>query len=155
MERRIRGSGLRYTLPYVLSFAGLWLVVSIAAILVASASSYLVFADRMEVGAASGLGKALILQCVLSVLAVVALAVFTTHRIAGPWIAVRRALETVRDGDLEAGLRLRATDPRVHAVQVAFEEMLASLRQRLGEQATLTGEPASSGARAAEPPRPS
>jgi len=61
---------------------------------------------------------------------VLALALFTTHRLAGPWIAVRRALDRVRDGDLDSGLRLRATDPRIKEVELAFAQMLDSLRQR-------------------------
>ena len=131
MERRIRGSGLRHTFPYFVRYAALWLVVTIAAVLVASVSSYLLFAARVGGAGVAGLRYALIIQTVLTILAVVALAVFTTHRLAGPWIAVRRALEAVRDGDLQARLRFRASDPRIQVVEVAFEQMLASLRERI------------------------
>jgi nitrogen fixation/metabolism regulation signal transduction histidine kinase len=132
MERRIRGSGLRYTLPYVINFAGLWLVVTITAVLVAAVSSYLYFSQRAG-AAASSLGTAIIIQTVLSILAVVALAVFTTHRVAGPWIAVRRALDAVRDGNLDYQLRMRGGDPRMEEVEDSFEQMVASLRDRRSE----------------------
>jgi methyl-accepting chemotaxis protein len=131
MERRIRGSGLRHTFPYFVRYAALWLVVTITAVLVASVSSYLVFAARVGGAGVAGLRYALIIQTVLTILAVVALAVFTTHRLAGPWIAVRRALDAVRDGDLQTRLRFRASDPRIQVVEEAFEQMLASLRERL------------------------
>ncbi|HXT21591.1 MAG TPA: hypothetical protein VN923_12645 [Thermoanaerobaculia bacterium] len=130
MAKKIRGSGLRHTLPYVLRFAGLWLVVTVAAIVVASVSSYMVFAQRGSEAEAAHLRTVVTIQAVLSILAVIALAVFTTHRLAGPWIAVRRALDRVRDGDFDSGLRLRATDPRIKEVELAFAQMLDSLRQR-------------------------
>jgi nitrogen fixation/metabolism regulation signal transduction histidine kinase len=63
------------------------------------------------------------------VIAVVALAVFTTHRLAGPWIAVRRALDRVRDGDLDTPLRIRTVDPYLREVERAFNEMRESLRR--------------------------
>jgi hypothetical protein len=153
-ERRIRGSGLRYTLPFFFHFAALWLVVTIAAVLVAGVSSYLLFASRPDPQGAD-LRNAIILQTALSLLAVVALAVFTTHRLAGPWVAVRRALLAVRDGDFNTGLRFRVGDPRLQEVQAAFDEMIASLRERLGAPAGVVAEPMSAGgARAAAPPQP-
>lgn len=140
MKKRMRGSGLRYTLPFLFRFAGLWLVVTIAAVLVGAVSNYLAIA-RMENVDADGLRLALAIQTGLSLVAVVGLAVFTTHRLAGPWIAIKRALDSVRDGDLETGLRLRRTDPQNLPVQVAFDEMLASLRRRIGEAERGGGRP--------------
>ena len=140
MARKIRGTGLRHTLPYVVRFAGLWLVVTIAAIVVASLSSYWLFAERVGDAGAAQLRKVILIQATLSILAVIALALFTTHRLAGPWIAVRRALDKVRDGDLDSGLRLRATDPRIKEVELAFAQMLDSLRQRQRTAAPLIAE---------------
>ena len=141
MERRIRGSGLRHTMPFIVRFAGLWLVVSVAAVLVAGGSSYLLFAQRPDGDVGADLRGAIVLQTVLSVLALAALAVFTTHRLAGPWVAVRRALLAVRDGNLDVRLRFRVGDPRLRDVQDAFDEMVASLRQRRGEQPGVVAEP--------------
>ena len=143
MAWKIRGTGLRHTLPYVVRFAGLWLVVAIAAIVVASVSSYMVFAQRSTEAAAGQLRTVVIIQAVLSILAVIALALFTTHRLAGPWIAVRRALDRVTAGDFDSGLRLRATDPRIKEVELAFAQMLDSLRQRQRGVAPLIAEPIS------------
>ena len=151
MAKKFRGSGLRHTLPYVLRFAGLWLVVTIAAIVVASVSSYWVFAERVGDAGAEQLQRVIITQATLSILAVIALAVFTTHRLAGPWIAVRRALDAVRDGDLDRGLRLRATDPRIKEVELAFAQMLDSLRQRYRAAPPLAAEPPAGPARPLPP----
>jgi hypothetical protein len=141
MAKKIRGSGIRHTLPYVVRFAGLWLVVTIAAIVVASMSSYWLFAGRVgERAATTHMRTAIIVQAGLSILAVIALAIFTTHRLAGPWIAVRRALDAVRDGNLDTGLRLRATDPRIKEVELAFAQMLDSLRQRQRGDAPIVAE---------------
>ena len=142
MARKIRGTGIRHTLPYVVHFAGLWLVVTIAAIVVASMSSYWLFAERAGDAGAAQLSKVIWIQATLSILAVIALALFTTHRLAGPWIAVRRALDKVREGDLDTGLRLRAVDPRIKDVELAFAQMLDSLRQRLRPAAPLVAESA-------------
>ena len=142
MERRIRGTGLRHTLPFVVRFAGLWLVVSVGAVLVAGVSSYLLFADRVQ-GDPSGLRNAVLTQTVLSVLALVLLAVFTTHRLAGPWVAVKRALLAVRDGDLDARLRFRAVDPRLQEVQSAFDEMLVAVRERCAAPGGIVAAPVS------------
>ena len=141
MAKTIRGTGLRHTLPYVLRFAGLWLVVSIAAVVVASVSSYWLFAERVGEAGAAQLRKVIFIQATLSILAIIALALFTTHRLAGPWIAVRRALDRVRDGDFDTGLRLRASDPRIKEVELGFAEMLDSLRQRHRAAAPLVAEP--------------
>ena len=125
MVRKLRGSGVRHTFPMVARFAGLWLIVTLAAVAVAVASTDLMLqAD----GASPASRTALLFETVLVVIAVVALAVFTTHRLAGPWIAVRRALDRVRDGDLDTPLRIRTVDPYLRDVERAFNEMREALR---------------------------
>jgi nitrogen fixation/metabolism regulation signal transduction histidine kinase len=130
MVKNLRGSGVRHTAPMVGRFAGLWLLVTLAAVAVASVTSYLALQTRGGARGADGsmLG-ALLLQTALTVGAVAALAVFTTHRLAGPWIAVRRALEGVRDGDLETQLRIRSVDPHLREIERAFNEMTDALRR--------------------------
>ncbi|HVS02333.1 MAG TPA: hypothetical protein VMT16_06145 [Thermoanaerobaculia bacterium] len=131
--RRVRGAGLRHTLPFVGRFAGLWLVVTITAVLVASASSYLLFAERIASATArQGFFWTVVVQTALIVIAVLALGVFSTHRLAGPWIAVHRALEEVAAGDLDCELRIRSRDAYLKRVERAFQAMTAALRQRAG-----------------------
>ena len=126
MPKRLRGSGVRHTLPMLGRFAGLWLVVALAAVAVAVTSTWLAMQASSEDGVA---GMGLAVETGLLVLALVALAVFTTHRLAGPWIAVRRALDRVRDGDLETPLRIRTVDPYLRDVERAFNEMREALRR--------------------------
>jgi nitrogen fixation/metabolism regulation signal transduction histidine kinase len=139
--QQVRGSGVRLTLPYVMRFSGLWLVVTILAVLVFAVTSYLELADRLTEAGRSRLLLVLSLQTVFVILAVFALAVFTTHRLAGPLIAIRRALNEVRDGKLDRDLRFRRTDAQFGEVENAFNEMLVSLRQ----QAARGGEPPAAG----------
>jgi nitrogen fixation/metabolism regulation signal transduction histidine kinase len=127
MAKNFRGSGVRHTIHMVGRFSGLWLLVTIAAVTVATVSSYLLITTVMD-GAVGNFVNALLLQAVLTVVAVLALAIFTTHRLGGPWIAVRRALEGVRDGDLDTQLRIRSGDPYLKDVERAFNEMTAVLR---------------------------
>jgi len=129
MVRKLRGSGVRHTLPFVGRFAGLWMLVTSAAVLVAAVSTYLLFAQDHE---GASVGKVLAMQTVFTILAVGALAVFTTHRLAGPWIAVRRALEAVRDGNFDDRLRIRTQDVHIKSVEHAFNEMLDTLQGRPG-----------------------
>jgi nitrogen fixation/metabolism regulation signal transduction histidine kinase len=144
MAKRLRGTGVKHTIGFVGRFSGLWMVVTIAAVLVAAASTYLVFAERFEGATQVRFVRALALQTGLTVVAVVALAIFTTHRLAGPWIAVRRALEAVRDGNLDTRLRIRASDINCKNVEVAFNEMVEALNgKRPAGSATTTSAAAS------------
>lgn len=132
MARAIRGSGVRYTLPYVFKFLGLWLVVTVLAVLVFSVTSYLLLTERILGPDQRGLANLILLvQTIVALAAVAVLAVFTTHRLAGPMIALRRAFEDVQAGDLERELRFRRSDDHLQEIEEAFNAMMASLRKRL------------------------
>ena len=128
MAWKFRGSGIRHTLPYIGRFVGLWVVVTLVAVGVAAVSSYLLFAARDPRG--MPMAGALILQTLLVLAAVIGLGVFTTHRLAGPWIAIRRALESVRAGNLDTVLKIRSADTYLRDVERSFNDMMASLRAR-------------------------
>lgn len=132
MARAIRGSGVRYTLPYVFKFLGLWLVVTVLAVLVFSVTSYLLLTERILGPDQRGLANLILLvQTIVALAAVAVLAVFTTHRLAGPMIALRRAFEDVQAGDLDRQLRFRRSDDHLQEIETAFNDMMASLRKRL------------------------
>jgi nitrate/nitrite-specific signal transduction histidine kinase len=130
--KKVRGSGVRLTLPYIIRFSALWLLVTGLAIVVLAFCLYLVLAERMSEGGQHRLMLVLGLQTLLLLLAVFALAVFTTHRLAGPLIAIRRALAEVRDGKLEGNLRFRSVDPHLSDIADTFNEMVAALKSRKG-----------------------
>ena len=130
--RKVRGAGVQFTLPYVLRYSALWLVVTLAAVVLFGITSYLVASQRLDGEALQNVALVLTLQTVFLILAVIALAVFTTHRLAGPYIALKRALEEVKQGELDHPLRLRTSDIHLKEIEASFNEMTAALRERLG-----------------------
>lgn len=128
--QQVRGSGVRFTLPYFLRFSGMWVVVTSLVAVVFGVTSYLAMFDQLNEGAARRLLVVLAIQTALVIGAVVLLAVFSTHRLAGPIIAIRRALEDVKAGNLDRELRFRRSDPHLNEIAVAFNEMVAALRER-------------------------
>jgi len=128
--QQVRGSGVRFTLPYVLRFSGLWILVTTLVAVVFGVTSYLTMFDQLGDEARRHLVIVLSIQTALVVVAVLLLAVFSTHRVAGPFIAIRRALEGVKAGNLESQLRFRRSDPHLGEIETAFNEMVESLRRR-------------------------
>lgn len=128
--QQVRGSGVRLTLPYVLRFSGVWIVVTTLVAVVFGVTSYLVMFDDLNDGARRELMIVLSIQTALVVAAVILLAVFSTHRIAGPLIAIRRAMEDVAEGKMDRELRFRRTDPHLGEIETAFNDMMESLRER-------------------------
>lgn len=129
--RHRRGSGVKFTVPFLVRFSGLWMAVTIAAILVFSATSYLMMADRIGQEGKGNLVTILAVQTIILVLAIVALAVFTTHRLAGPYIALKRAFEEVKRGELDHPLRFRDADVHLQDLETSFNEMTEVLRRKL------------------------
>ncbi len=130
----VRGTGVRFTLRYVPRFAGLWLVVCVLTLVVFALTSYLGLIHSLGETGRSRLLLVLTLQTICVVLGMVALAIFTTHRIAGPLIALRRAFQDVKDGDLDRQLRFRHTDSHMAELEKGFNEMMASVRLRLDDE---------------------
>jgi len=149
----IRGFGVRYTLPYVLPFSGLWLVVTTVAMVVFGVTCWLVASSSPLLTDAARTRLALVLtaQTLFLIAAGFALAVFTTHRLAGPYIAGIRAFESVKNVDTSHVLRFRRSDVHLQEVETAFEEMMAALRTRLEQGGAPAGaaQPSLGGAGAA------
>ena len=137
MARAFRGSGVRLTLPFVFRFLGLWMAVTVLIVLVFGVSSYLLLLDRFSAQGREGIALGiLIAQTVITIVAVTALGVFTTHRLAGPIIALQRTFDAVRQGDLDRQLRFRQSDDHLRGVETSFNEMMVVLKERVeGERA--------------------
>lgn len=129
--QQVRGSGVRLTLPYVLRVSGMWLLVSALILLVFSVTCYIALFLRVPAESRGPLVILLVVQTVFVLLALVALAIFSTHRIAGPLIGLRRACEEVTAGNFETPLRFRRSDPHLGELADSFNAMVASIRQRL------------------------
>ena len=130
--QQVRGTGVRFTLPYVLRFSGVWILITTVVVIVFAVTSYLAMFDGLSEDARGDLILVLSIQTALAILAVVLLAVFSTHRLAGPLIGIRRAMEDVKAGDLNRQLRFRRSDPHLDEIEAAFNEMMESVRARLG-----------------------
>lgn len=128
-KRGRRGSGVKQTLPLIARFAGLWMGVTVVAVLVASTSTYLLIADSLSEELLGRMTEILVVQTSLLVLAVFGLGMFTTHRLAGPWIAVRRALDDVADGNFARRLSVRQADAYLKEVEASFNEMMETVEQ--------------------------
>lgn len=128
--QQVRGSGVRSTLPYFLRFSGVWVLVTTLVAVVFGVTSYLAMFDQLTEEARRHLLVVLSVQTALVVLAVILLAVFSTHRLAGPLIGLRRAMEDVKAGNLDRELRFRRTDPHLDEIATTFNEMVAALRER-------------------------
>lgn len=127
----VRGTGVRWTLRYVPKFAGIWLVVCVLTLIVFAVTSYWGLVNSLGEAGRSRLLIVLTLQTLSVILGMVALAIFTTHRLAGPLVALLRAFEDVKAGDLNRQLRFRHTDTHLSDVEKSFNEMMTSVRQRV------------------------
>ena len=63
-------------------------------------------------------------------LAATGLAIFTTTRVAGPFVQLRRAFEDVTLGDMDRRLRFRRVDKHLQELEMAFNEMMVALLER-------------------------
>jgi methyl-accepting chemotaxis protein len=135
----VRGSGVRFTLRYVPRFAGLWLIVCVLTLVVFALTAYLGLAGSLGEAGRSRLLVVLSIQTACVILGMVALAIFTTHRLAGPLVGLLRAFEAVKAGDLEKPLRFRESDRHLADLEKSFGEMLASIRRRLEEERAADG----------------
>jgi len=130
--QQVRGTGVRFTLPYVLRFSGVWILITTVVVIVFAVTSYLVMFDRLSEVARQDLILVLAVQTALAILAVILLAVFSTHRLAGPLVGIRRAMEDVKAGDMNRQLRFRSSDPHLEEIETAFNEMMETIRGRIG-----------------------
>ena len=140
---RRRLSNLRYTLTFNVRYLGLWVAIGLFLIILVNVLFY--FLIRIYWGGGSSeaadfefvhTGFIIILAIItlLQAIGIIMLAVTTTHRIAGPWIQVRRVLETIRGGNMDARLHFRHYDGLAD-VAVAFNEIMDKLNQQRREGA--------------------
>jgi len=105
MSRKIRGSGFKHTLPAVFSFSAVRvvLVVLTAPILTVG----MMAGDLVPESSYGDVWFFLATRVPVLALAAIGLAIFTTNRVAGPLILLKRAFEAVKEGDLEHRIKFR------------------------------------------------
>ena len=124
----MRGTGFRHTLPSVFPFTAIWVLLVVLTVPIVTVSMMLGGLVRPpEYG---DIWFFLLTRMPLLALAAVALAVFTTQRAAGPFVALRVALDDVARGDMGRRLRFRRSDRHLREVEIAFNAMMEALSER-------------------------
>ena len=134
-QRRL--SNVKLTSHLHFRHMGLWIVITCSCLFAANLLLYLFivqawsalaqdFGGEMTMIPSPALLIAMLAEFVAFSAAIVYLAIFTSHRIAGPYIGIRSACEAIRDGDTERRIRFRRTDG-LDDLEKAFNEMLDTL----------------------------
>ena len=127
-KRPLRGSGFKHNLGSVWPFSGIWIVtvVLLAPILTIS----MMWGDVVPESSHADIWSFLLTRTPFILLAAVTLGIFTTNRVAGPAVRLRRAFEEVKDGNLDCRLNFRRRDKHLKLLETAFNEMMVALGER-------------------------
>ncbi len=134
---------LRLTRAYHYRYLGLWMMVTIALMVVCNLTLYLWLQERFASGLGSltdpayswslqfrqYLGGILIIETLVFAIGIVALGKLTAHRIAGPYLRIQKTCEAVRDGDDALRLQFRDYDG-LQDLARTFNEMVDAVRGR-------------------------
>ncbi len=115
MKAAIRGSGFRHNLPAVFPFSAVWvfLVVLTAPIITLGMTA----GGLVPESSYDDLWFFLFTRVSVLAVAATGLAIFTTDRVAGPLILIRRAFEAVDEGNMEHRLKFRHTDKHLRSFE--------------------------------------
>ncbi len=125
---KLRGTGFKHTLPAVMPFFGIWVVVVVLTAPVITVAMML--SGIVPPSTHGDIWFFLLTRVPVLALAAMGLALFTTARVAGPLILLRRAFEDVQRGDMDRRLGFRQTDKHLRELETAFNEMMQALRER-------------------------
>ena len=136
-------SNVKLTEKYRFKYLGHWVLISFLFLTLLDIAVYLLYQQMWQgfttPGADMALERAFRHSQVMTTIvgtsglfaaAILLLAVFTAHRIGGPYLAIKRVMANVRDGDVSSRLRFREYD-RLDDVENAFNEMLDALQTRI------------------------
>ena len=148
MKMKIRGSGFKHTLPAVIPVAGVWVVV-----LVLTAPVLMISMMTSGIVPASLHGEVwffLLTRSPIIALTGIGLAIFTTARVAGPMVHLKRAFNDVEGGDMDRRVAFRRSDKHLRELETAFNGMMVALNER----AEAPGGLEAADQRATRPPKP-
>ena len=136
-------SAIALTKKFHMRYMGWWVIVSIVHVVLLSGAAYLVYdqaqglrAPRAEAYVLEEMFQrdmtlaVLIVETLLFIAAIFALAIMTVHRIAGPYLALKRTCDAIRDGNIDHRLHFREYDG-LEEVQVSFNQMMDVLQERI------------------------
>ena len=128
MKSHLRGSGFRHTLPAVFRFSALWvaLVVLMAPVLTVG----MMMSGIVPPALHGEVWFFLLTRMPIIALVAIGLAIFTTTRVAGPMVNLKRVCEDVKAGDMDRRLSFRKSDEHLRGLETAFNEMMVALSER-------------------------
>ncbi len=132
MKKTLRGSGFRHTLAAVPKFTMIWFVILVLTPPVIIVTMLL--SDLISESSRGHVWFFLVTRMPIILLVAAGLAIFTTARLAGPFVALKRAFEDVKKGDLNRRLKFREGDTHLREIETLFDEMMAAIRERAGRE---------------------
>jgi HAMP domain-containing protein len=143
-KRARKLTNVKLTRRYHFRYLGLWVLLSASTMAAFHAVFYLWIQERTRntlAVASELLGMepttmqwpavaALVVGWGFFLVALIGLAMFTSHRIAGPYLRLRGAFRSVASGDFNYHLRFRGYD-RLEEVADGFNEMMEAFRTEL------------------------
>ena len=128
MKSYLRGSGFKHTLPAVFKISALWVVVVVLTAPILSVGMMLSGIVPQE--SHGDVWFFLLTRMPLIVLVAIGLAIFTTTRVAGPMVHLRRVCEDIKGGDMDRRVSFRQSDDHLRGLETAFNEMVVALSER-------------------------
>ena len=138
MNRKIRGSGYKHTLPWVFPSFAIWVVMLVLSAPILTISMMLsgLVPDHLH----GEIWFFLFTRVPVIAVAGIGLAVFTSVRAAGPLVQLGRAFEDVTRGDMDRRLKFRQGDRAFRGLETAFNEMMVALSERADSRPGLEAE---------------
>ena len=135
---KLRGSGFKHTLPSVWPYSAVWVLVVVLTAPVITVA--MMMGGIVPPSTHRDIWFFLLTRVPVIALAATGLAIFTTNRVAGPLVLLRRAFEDVKGGDMDRRLQFRRADKHLRALETAFNEMIVALRERADSRRGLEAE---------------
>ncbi len=129
MKRKLRGSGYKHTLPWVLPTFAIWVVVLVVTAPILSITMML--SGLVPTYLHNEIWFFLLTRTPAIAVAGIGLAILTTARSAGPLVQLGRAFEDVKQGDMDRRLRFRKDDRAYRGIEKSFNEMMVVLSERV------------------------
>jgi HAMP domain-containing protein len=128
MAMKFRGSGFKHSLASVFSSSAVWVFL---VVLTAPIISVGMMAGGLVPESSYGdVWFFLATRVPILAVAAIGLAVFTTNRVAGPLVLMKRAFQAVKQGDMEHRLKFRQSDRHLRDLEVTFNEMMVAIKER-------------------------
>ena len=132
IRMRLRGTGFKHTLPYLWHYSSIWFLV----FLVSAPGTFIGFlmTDVLTEEGREAAQAFLFTRMPIVVLAVAMLAVMLTARLAGPFIALKRAFGDVAAGDMRRRLEFRGGESHLQGVEDGFNAMMDTVQRHVQGQ---------------------